>query len=149
MRLVSMLNSYPRQSFGIISLQFSEYTLSLAGRVFGEHRGGAAEILSWIGVEHGSNLIYGSSCGIRTYPHLLDSRNIVQMQLMFILLASIYVRGWRTVSGCTRAMQVRVRSPMNGSTRPMLSWNGHLAWLLKERVKFVVPTVNVQTGKDK
>ena len=38
---------------------------------------------------------------------------------------------------------------MNGSTRPMLSWNGHLAWLLKERVKFVVPTANVQTGKDK
>ena len=53
------------------------------------------------------------------------------------------------MSGCTRAAQVRVRSPMNGSTRPMLSWNGHLAWLLKERVKFAVPTANVQTGKDK
>ena len=53
------------------------------------------------------------------------------------------------MSGCTRATQVRVRSPMNGSTRPMLSWNGHLAWLLKERVKFVVPVANMQTGKDK
>ena len=29
----------------------------------------------------------------------------------------------------------------------MLSWNGHLAWLLKERVKFVVPVANVKTGK--
>jgi hypothetical protein len=43
-----------RQSFGIISLFFSGYTLSLAGRVFGEQREGAAEILSWIRVEHGN-----------------------------------------------------------------------------------------------
>ena len=38
---------------------------------------------------------------------------------------------------------------MNGSIRPMLSWNGHLAWLLNERVKFAVPAANVQIGKDK
>ncbi|KAL6619908.1 hypothetical protein ACP70R_035047 [Stipagrostis hirtigluma subsp. patula] len=40
------------QSFGIISLLFSGYTISLLGRVFGEQRGGAAEIVSRIGVEH-------------------------------------------------------------------------------------------------
>ena len=39
MWLVSMVCSDPRHSFGIISLLFSGYTLSLAGRVFGEHRG--------------------------------------------------------------------------------------------------------------
>jgi len=49
-----MLYSYPRQSFGITSLLFSGYTLSLVGRVFGEQRGGAAEIMSGIGVEHGN-----------------------------------------------------------------------------------------------
>ena len=36
MGLVFMVCSDPRQSFGIISLLFSEYTLSLAGRVFGD-----------------------------------------------------------------------------------------------------------------
>ena len=52
MGLVSMLYSDPIQSFGSISLLFFRYTISLLGRVFGEHRGGAAEILSRIGVEH-------------------------------------------------------------------------------------------------
>ena len=42
----------PRLSFGIISLLFSEYTISVIGRVFGEQRGGVAEIPSWIRVEH-------------------------------------------------------------------------------------------------
>ena len=45
---------YPRQSFDITSLLFSGYTISLKGRVFGEQRGGAVEILSRIGVEHGN-----------------------------------------------------------------------------------------------
>jgi hypothetical protein len=54
MGLISMVCSDPRQSFGIISLLFSGYTLSLPGRVSGEQRGGAAEILSQIGVEHGN-----------------------------------------------------------------------------------------------
>ena len=54
MGLVSMLYSDPRQSFGSISLLFSGYTISLLGRVFGEQRGGAAKILSRIGVEHGN-----------------------------------------------------------------------------------------------
>ena len=45
---------YPRQSFDITSLLFSGYTISLPGRVFGEQRGGAVEILSRIGVEHGN-----------------------------------------------------------------------------------------------
>jgi hypothetical protein len=42
------------------------------------------------------------------------------MQLMVILLADIYVRGWMTVSGCTWATQVRVCPLMNGLTRLML-----------------------------
>jgi hypothetical protein len=54
MRLVYMVYSDPRQSFGITSVLFSEYTFSLSGRVFGEQRGGAAEILSPIGVDHGN-----------------------------------------------------------------------------------------------
>jgi hypothetical protein len=53
MWLVSMLYSNPRQSVGVTSLVFSGYTLSLPGRVFGEQRRGATEILSWIRVEHG------------------------------------------------------------------------------------------------
>ena len=44
-----MVRSGLRQTFGITSLLFSGYTLSLAGRVSGERRGGAAEILSRIG----------------------------------------------------------------------------------------------------
>ena len=54
MGLVSMFYSNPRQSFGIISLLFSGYTISLPGYVFGEQQGGAAEILARIGVEHGN-----------------------------------------------------------------------------------------------
>jgi len=54
MELVSMLYSDPRQSFSSISLLFSGYTISLPGCVFGEQRGGVAEILSRIGVEHGN-----------------------------------------------------------------------------------------------
>ena len=53
MGLVSVVYSVPRQSFGSISLLFSGYTISLPGRVFGDQRGGAAEILSRIGVDHG------------------------------------------------------------------------------------------------
>jgi len=53
MGLVSMLYSDLRQSFGSISLLFSGYTIFLPGRVFGEQRGGATEILSRIGVDHG------------------------------------------------------------------------------------------------
>ena len=51
MGLISIVCSDPRQSFGIISLLFSGYTLFLAEHVFGEQRGGAAEILSRIGDE--------------------------------------------------------------------------------------------------
>jgi len=61
-----------------------------------------------------TNLIYTSAGGIRTYPHLLDSRNTMYMQLMVTLLADTYVRGWMTVSGCTRAGEVRVITPRNG-----------------------------------
>jgi hypothetical protein len=50
--LVSLVCFDSRPGFGIISLLFSGYTLSLLGRVSGEHRGGATEILSPIGVEH-------------------------------------------------------------------------------------------------
>jgi hypothetical protein len=47
-----MVHSGLRQTFSMTSLLFSGYTLSLAGRVSGEQRGGAAEILSRIGAEH-------------------------------------------------------------------------------------------------
>ena len=33
------------------------------------------------------------------------------MQLMVTLLGDTYVRGWMTVSGCTRAGEVRVITP--------------------------------------
>ena len=56
MGLVSMIYSYSRQSIGIISPLFSGYTMSLPGRVFGEQRRNAAEILSRIGVEHENRL---------------------------------------------------------------------------------------------
>ena len=46
MVLVSMAFSDPRQSFDSTFLLFSGYTISLSGRVFGEQRGGAAEILN-------------------------------------------------------------------------------------------------------
>ena len=56
-----------------------------------------------------TNPSYASSGGIRTYPNLLDGRNIVYMQLILnVSLVYIYVRGWMTVSGCTRAAQVSV-----------------------------------------
>ena len=54
MGLVYMVHSDPRQSFGITSPMFSGYTITLSGRVSGEHQGGAAEILSRTGVDHGS-----------------------------------------------------------------------------------------------
>ena len=54
MSLVSMVRSDPRQGFGITSPLFSGYTLSLPGRVSGEQRGGAAEIMSGIGADHGN-----------------------------------------------------------------------------------------------
>ena len=54
MWLVSMIHSHPRQSFGNISPWFSGYTISLSGRVSGEQWGGAAEIMSQIGVDHGN-----------------------------------------------------------------------------------------------
>ena len=38
-----------------------------------------------------TNLIYASAGEIRTYPHLLDSRHAVQMQLMVILLRYVYM----------------------------------------------------------
>jgi len=50
--LVCMVWSGPRWGFGSTSLLFSGYTLSLPGRVSGEQRGCAAEILSQIGAEH-------------------------------------------------------------------------------------------------
>ena len=52
MESVSLVRSDPGQSFGIISLLFSGYTISLSGRVSREQRGGAAEILSRMVVDH-------------------------------------------------------------------------------------------------
>jgi hypothetical protein len=38
------------------------------------------------------------------------------------------------MSKCTWAVEEGTISPLNGLERPMISWNGHLAKLLKERV---------------
>jgi hypothetical protein len=38
-----------------------------------------------------TNLIYASAGEIRTYPHLLESRNDVQMQFLVMLLPYIYI----------------------------------------------------------
>jgi len=38
-----------------------------------------------------TNLIYTSAGGIRTYPHLLDSRHAVQIRLMVILVHYVYM----------------------------------------------------------
>jgi hypothetical protein len=46
-----------------------------------------------------TNPIYATAGVIRTYPHLLEGRNVVYMHYMFI----IYFIGWRIVSGYTRA----------------------------------------------
>jgi hypothetical protein len=54
MGLVSMVYSDLGQSFGITFSLFSGYTISFPRRVFGEQRGGAAEILSRVGVQHGN-----------------------------------------------------------------------------------------------
>ena len=49
------------------------------------------------------NPIYATAGGIRTYPHLLEGRNVLYMHYIFILqYVIIYVREW-TVSGCTHA----------------------------------------------
>jgi hypothetical protein len=80
-----MLHSNLRQSFRVFSLLFSGYTLSLPGRVSREQRGGATEIMSRI---HSSKYvlpIHATTGGIRTYPHLLEGRNVVYMHYMFIL----------------------------------------------------------------
>jgi hypothetical protein len=50
------------------------------------------------------------------------------------VLPKFFVRGWRTVSGCTRAIEEGTMSPLNGLERPMISWNRHMVKLLKERV---------------
>jgi hypothetical protein len=54
MGLLSMFFSDLGQSFGTTFPLFSSYTINFLGRVSGEQRGGAAEILSQIGVEHGN-----------------------------------------------------------------------------------------------
>jgi hypothetical protein len=54
MGLVSMFCSDLGQSLGTNFPLFSGYTISFLGHVSGEQRGGAAEILSQIGVDHGN-----------------------------------------------------------------------------------------------
>jgi hypothetical protein len=54
MSLVSMFCSNLGHSFDTTFPLFSGYTISFLGRVSGEQRGGAAEILPQIGVEHGN-----------------------------------------------------------------------------------------------
>jgi len=64
MWLVFMVYSDPCQCFGIISLFFSGYTISLPGCVFVEQQGGAAEILSRTGGIMETNHIYASWVGL-------------------------------------------------------------------------------------
>jgi hypothetical protein len=52
------------------------------------------------------------------------------------------------VSGCTWAVEEGMMSPLNGLERPMISWNEHMAKLLKERVQSHVRAANVPTGKE-
>jgi hypothetical protein len=64
-----MVYSDPRQSFGITFLLFSGY-LENSGEVLLKFYLGSDQTME-------TNPIYASSDGIRTYPHLLDSRNVV------------------------------------------------------------------------
>jgi hypothetical protein len=64
----------------------------------------------------------------------VHSNNINLITHSIIDMLVIYVRGWRTMSGCTWVVYEGMMSPLNGLERPMLSWNGHMAKLLKERV---------------
>jgi len=77
MWLVFMVYSDLCQCFDITSLLFSGYTISLPGRVFGEQRGGAAEILSRTGVHHGNQPHLCILGGIRTYLHLVEIVHIL------------------------------------------------------------------------
>ena len=52
------------------------------------------------------------------------------------------------MSGCTRAVQVEVRLPMNGLRRPKLSCNKHLVGLKEQLVLGVLAAV-VQMVRDK
>jgi hypothetical protein len=52
------------------------------------------------------------------------------------------------VNGCTRASQVRACSPMNGSTRRMLTWSKHFR-RLKEHMPLGVSAANVKIEKTK
>lgn len=76
MGLVSMVYSGSRQSFGSISPLFSGYTdmyLENSGEVLLKFYLGQEWTLE-------TNPVYASSGGIRTYPYLLDSVNIVLLQ---------------------------------------------------------------------
>jgi hypothetical protein len=53
-----------------------------------------------------TNPIYATIGGLRTYPHLLEGRNVVRVHALHVyinLYLAIYVRGWRTMSGYTWA----------------------------------------------
>jgi len=93
-----------------------------------------------------SNLVYASAGGIRTYPYLLDDRNTKLMHLMFMFIFDMHVRGWMTVSGCTRDAQVSMISTLNGGRRQRLSWTVHLAVVRIERDWRSVPVASVQIG---
>jgi hypothetical protein len=81
----STVYSSPRQSFGVTSLLFSgQYTL--CQDMYPENNG---EVLPKHCIDSEwsmkTNPIYATAGGIRTYPHLLECRNVVYMHYMFIL----------------------------------------------------------------
>ena len=73
-----MVYADPRRSLGIISSLFPDTQSPFSGRVFGEQRGGAAEILPRIGVEHENQPQLRILSGmIKTYLNLLEMVDIV------------------------------------------------------------------------
>jgi hypothetical protein len=78
----------PRQNFGSTSSLFSGYTISLPGRVFGEQRGGVAEILSKIKVDHRYRSPHLTSTGV-TYLYLVECLGIVEF-----LCNAFYITSW-------------------------------------------------------
>jgi hypothetical protein len=82
-----------------------------------------------------TNPIYATAGGIRTYPHLLEGRNKVYMHYMFILnYTRLYMCFWMEGREWIHGPCKKEWCHLNRLERPILSWNRHLAKLLKERV---------------
>jgi hypothetical protein len=86
MVLVSMLYFGPRQSFDVTSLLFSgQYTLSARTCIRRTVGRCCRNSVSDRSRAWKLTPIYATADGIRTYPHLLEGRNVVYIHYMFIL----------------------------------------------------------------